>query len=96
VDLFQIVDNAEQVSLHIHLTFRAQSKPIQSDGVAQVGKGRLSNRQPHAVKDAAGNRIDLVFHLLGESFSTFGIAAKKIGDCRVSVRSGYRKHLERS
>ena len=67
MNLFEIMNNAEQVPLGVHLFLSSQGKPFQANRMADVGKGWFSYGKPHAVKTFAHCRIDLTLHSLSKS-----------------------------
>lgn len=76
---FQVVNDAEQVPLDIHLGFTAQCESVQPHDPADMGEWRFNNGYPQAVQGAAGGGVDLVLHLFGESLFPLGGAAMEIG-----------------
>ena len=76
--LFQVVDNAEQIPLGIHLGLATQGETVESHDLADVGKGRFSNRNTKTVQSAANRGINLALHLFGEGLLAPNGAAMEI------------------
>ena len=66
VDFTNVVDESEQLPLHIHLGFRAEGEMIQSLLHAQVGKDWLHDRQAPGVDPPALRGIDPGFHVFDQ------------------------------
>ena len=73
------MDDTEQVPLNVHLLLSPQGETIQAHDVANVGKGRLSDGNPHAVQGSTCGGVDLSLHLFGESLFSLGGPAMEVG-----------------
>ncbi len=63
VDLGQVMHNAVEQPLRIHLRLSSQAEPIQSQDGSDVRKGRLGYRQPTIVNQSTREGVDLAPHL---------------------------------
>ncbi len=67
MDLFQVVDNGEQLPLHINPVFATQGKPVKLHCRPDMGKRRLADGKTKEVYGPAGRRIYLPLHSLGKT-----------------------------
>jgi hypothetical protein len=67
VYLQEVMDRAVEEPLDIHLPFAPESKSIEPQGGADVGKDRFRGSQSFVIDETTFHRIDLPFHLLGKA-----------------------------
>ena len=66
LDFTNVVDESEQLPLHIHFGFGAEGEVVQPFLDAEIGKDRLHDRQTPGVDLPAFGCIDAGFHLLDQ------------------------------
>lgn len=93
--LFDVVDQAEELPLPVHLRAAAQREAREPLVVPEIGKDRLHRRKrrPYGARPAAVSRHRCIFRvkLSGRS----GAGPSKNITRRVSVRPGVRRHCTR-
>ena len=65
---FDVVRNAVEEPLRIHLSFPSMTESVQSQDRSNVGKGRFCRPKSSVVNEPARYRIDLSSHFFGEGF----------------------------
>ena len=70
--LQEVVYDAVEEPLDIHLPFASEGKSIESEGRADVGEDRFRGRESFIIDEATFYGIYLPFHLLGEGFGEVG------------------------
>ncbi len=79
MNLCQVIHDAVEQPLRIHLSLSPQSESIQPHYGKDVGKWRLSCLESSIVDKTTSYRIDLAFHLLCECLrSTFSPSHKEV------------------
>jgi hypothetical protein len=68
MDLCQVMNNAVEQPLRVHIWFAPQSESIQPQYGTDIGKRRLRCLESSIVEQTTSDRIDLTFHLLCERF----------------------------
>ena len=80
MDLFQVMNDTEQIPLAVDLVAATESKSVQPHNPADVGKGRFRYCQSHGIHGSAHRRINLALHLLDAGVLSFFRATKEISN----------------
>lgn len=80
VYLLHIVNNTEQIPLHVYLFFTPQCETVKANSWCDMVKRRLTYCRPHPVKNSTWSRVNLPLHSLCKGNLAFCRPSHKISN----------------